>query len=222
MYKAGFRHIKLSPHYTVEEVKAAVEEAKTLGIPVTSHGGGGSDTHPPTMTKLAVEAGVDCIEHLNPMEEEVLDLMVEKGTYNVPTLAIYREQYKANQIPNDLIEKRGWKLSVHEELFKKARARKIVMGIGTDAIYEFMKLYPGLYFTEMKYFLELGATPMETLVAATKNGAIILSMEDKLATIEKGKLADIQVLTGNPLDSFDVLGNPEIVIIDGKVHEFTK
>jgi len=220
MYRAGFRHIKLSPHYTFEEVQAAVDEAKTLGIPVTSHGGGGSDTHPPRMTRLAVEAGVDCIEHLNPMPEDVLVLMAEKGTYNVPTLAIYRELYKTNYISDHLITKRGWNQSIHEELFKKAHELKIVMGIGTDAIYEYMELYPGLYFTEMKYFVELGATPMEALMAATKNGAKILQMEDELGTIEEGKLADIQVLPENPLESFDKLGKPEIVIIDGTVNKF--
>ena len=150
MYRAGFRHIKISPHYTLEEVQAAVDEAKTLGVPITSHGGGGSDTHPPTMTRLAVEAGVDCIEHLNYNPEDVLVLMAEEGTYNVPTLSIYRELYKANYISDHLITKRGWKPSIHEELFKKAHELNIVMGVGTDAIYEFMELYPGIYFISVK------------------------------------------------------------------------
>jgi imidazolonepropionase-like amidohydrolase len=83
-----------------------------------------------------------------------------------------------------------------------------------------MKLYPGLYFTELKYFVELGASPMETIVAATKNGALILGKSDELGTIEAGKLADIQVVKGDPLKSFDVLSKPEIVIVDGKVHQF--
>jgi len=94
------------------------------------------------------------------------------------------------------------------------------MGIGTDSVGAFMKLYPGIYFTEMKYFVELGASPMETIVAATKNGALILGKDDELGTVEAGKLADIQVIKEDPLKSFDVLGHPEIVIIGGKVHRF--
>jgi len=220
MFKEGFRHIKISPTYTMEEAKAAVDEAKTLGMRITSHGGGLSDTTPTTMTRIAVQAGVQCIEHLNEMEDDVLDLIAEKGVYIVPTISIYREQYKENDIPRILIEKRGWTVSLHETLFKKAMARKITMGIGTDAVGKFMKLYPKIYFIEMKYFVELGASPMEAIVAATRNGALILGKEDVLGTIEEGKLADIQVVNGNPLKSLDVLGQPEIVIIGGTVHDF--
>jgi len=220
MQKAGFGHIKISPTFTLEEAQAAVEEAKTLGLRITAHGGGLSDTSPTTMTRIAVQAGVQCIEHLNEMEDDVLDLMAQKGVYNVPTLAVYRELYKAKGVPPVLVEKRHWTQSMHETLFKKARGRKILMGIGTDGVGGFMKLYPGLYFTELKYFVELGVSPMETIVAATKNGALILDRADELGTVEAGKLADLQVVAGDPLKSFDVLGKPEIVIVGGKVHRF--
>jgi imidazolonepropionase-like amidohydrolase len=220
MQKAGFGHIKISPTFTLEEAQAAVDEAKTLGLRITAHGGGMSDTTPTTMTRIAVQAGVQCIEHLNEMEDDVLDLMAQKGVYDVPTLAVYRELYRANATPSVLVEKRHWTQSMHETLFKKARERKILMGIGTDGVGGFMKLYPGIYITEMKYFVEMGASPMEAIVAATKNGAIILGKQDELGTVEGGKLADVQVVSGDPLKSFDVLGKPEIVIVGGKVHRF--
>jgi len=220
MFKDGFRHIKISPTFTLEEAQAAVDEAKTLGCRITAHGGGQSDTIPTTMTRIAVQAGVQCIEHLNQMDDDVLDLMAQKGVYNVPTMSVYRELYKANALPPELIEKRHWTQSMHETLFKKARERKIAMGVGTDAVGGFMKLYPGIYFTEMKYFVELGVSPMETIVAATKNGALILGKADELGTIETGKLADIQVVKGDPLKSFDALGKPDLVIVGGKIHQF--
>jgi imidazolonepropionase-like amidohydrolase len=220
MYDAGFRYIKITPPFTLEEVKAAVDEAHTLGIPITSHGGGRSDTIPPIMTQIAVEGGVDCIEHLNEMDDSVLDLMAKKGVFNVPTLAIYRHMYRINAVPKVLTEKRGWSLSMHEALFKKARAKKITMGVGTDSVGPYMKFYPEIYFTEMKYYVELGMTRMETIVVATKNGAIILGKEKDLGTIEPGKLADIQIINGDPLKSFDALGEPEIVMIGGKIHRF--
>lgn len=221
MKKAGFDHIKISPTFTLEEAQAAVDEAKTLGLRITAHGGGLSDTTPTSMTRLAVQAGVHCIEHLNEMEDDVLDLMAQKGVYNVPTMAVYRELYRKNKVPRVLVEKRHWTLAMHETFFKKARDRKILMGVGTDGVDEFMNLYPDLYFMEMKYFVELGVSPLETIVAATKNGAIILGKQDDLGTVEVGKLADLQVLDGDPLKSFDVLGKPEIVIIGGKVHCFS-
>jgi imidazolonepropionase-like amidohydrolase len=220
MQKAGFGHIKISPTFTLEEATAAVDEAKTLGLRITAHGGGQSDTTPTSMTRIAVQAGVQCIEHLNEMEDDALDLMAQKGVYNVPTMAVYRELYKAKGVPPSLVEKRHWSQSMHETLFKKARERKILMGIGTDGVGGFMKLYPGLYFTELKYFVELGVSPMEAIVAATKNGAIILGKENELGTVEAGKLADLQVVAGDPLKSFDFLGKPEIVILGGKVHRF--
>jgi imidazolonepropionase-like amidohydrolase len=107
---------------------------------------------------------------------------------------------------------------MHETLFRKARDRKIVMGIGTDAGGQYRKQYPKIYFDEMRYFVELGASPMETIEAATKNGALILGMADELGTVEAGKFADLQVLGADPLKSFDALGKPEIVFVNGKVH----
>ena len=218
MNKEGFRHIKISPTFTLEEAQAAVDEAKTLGMHITAHGGGFSDTIPTTMTRIAVQAGVECIEHWNEMEDDVLDLMAQKGVYDVPTLTIYRESYKVDDINRFLIEKRHWSQAMHETLFRKARERKIVMGIGTDAGGQYRKQYPKIYFDEMKYFVELGSSPMEAIVAATKNGARILGMADELGTIEAGKLADIQVLGDDPLKSLDALGKPEIVFVNGKIH----
>lgn len=219
-FDAGFRHIKLSPMYTPEEVRAAVDEAKTLGMRVTSHGGGLSDTWPRTsMTRIAVEAGVQCIEHLNQMDDDVLDLIAARGVHVVPTLAIYRELYRNHEIPPELLAARHWSQQMHEDLFRKAHARKILMGIGTDAVSDLMRLYPGLYFTELEYFTSLGMTPMEALVAGTKNGGIILG-NDRLGTLEPGKLADLQVIDRDPLQSFTALGHPRLVMVGGRIHRF--
>jgi len=231
-FKAGFRHIKLTPTFTPEEIAAAVDEAKILGMRVTVHGGGVHDTWPVTsMTRIAVEAGAHSIQHLNQMDDDVLDLMAAKRVHLVPTLTVLRALYRSGTIPRVLVEPRGWTVSMHEDLFRKARQRGIVMGIGTDGVGRITPGYPdlfpgighapGWYFDEMKYFVELGASRMETIVAATKNGAVILGEESRLGTLAPGKLADLQVLRGNPLESFDALGNPELVMVGGKQYTFS-
>ncbi|HEY3791356.1 MAG TPA: amidohydrolase family protein [Bradyrhizobium sp.] len=219
MYDAGFRYIKLSPPYTQEEVSAAVDEAKIHLMHVTSHGGGFSDSEPPEMTRRAILAGVQCIEHLY-MPVADLDLIAERKIQIVPTLEIMKLLYESPQvIPTmDYLEhQRGWSMAMHEELFRQARKRHIVMGIGTDAIVELMAHYPHMYFDEMENFVRLGMSHMETITAATKNGAAILGHEKDLGTIEKGKLADLQVIDGNPLDSFEPLSHPSLVMIGGSV-----
>ncbi len=110
---------------------------------------------------------------------------------------------------------------MHQDIFKKGKALGILMGIGTDFVAH-LDEYPGPYFVEMNTFVDLGCTPMETIVCATKNGAIILGEEDKIGTIEAGKLADLQVINDNPLESFDALGHPEMVMVGGVIHRYNK
>jgi imidazolonepropionase-like amidohydrolase len=216
MYKAGFRHVKISPPYTFEEVKAAVDEAKSQGMRITTHGGG-RDTEPPSLTTIAVKAGVQCVEHASKYEDGLLELMAEKGVHFVPTIYWIKRYYADGRAP-ELLKKRGWTLDVNEQVFKDAVKLNLVIGVGTDfAEAEYANKYPGLYFCEMEYFVELGLSRMQTIVCATKNGGIILGMQDDLGTIEAGKLADIQVLGENPLESFKALGHPEIVLIGGRI-----
>jgi imidazolonepropionase-like amidohydrolase len=218
MHKAGFDHIKISPPFTLEEVKAAVDEARIQNMRITAHGGGVSDTEPPSMTRVAIEGGVQCIEHPPMMDEGTLELMANKGVYWVPTIGVYLRQIKEPGFHPMLIN-RGWSGEMHEKDFRKGKELGILMGIGTDYV-AYQDEYPGLYIVEMKTFVDLGYTPMEAIVCATKNGAIILGHEDKLGTIEAGKLADLQIIKDDPLKSFDALGHPEIVMVGGTIHRY--
>ncbi len=220
MHKAGFRHVKISPTFTLEEVEAAVDEARIQSMKITSHGGGVSDTVPPSMTRIAVQGGVQCIEHPPQMSEGTLELMAQKGVHWVPTISVYLRQI---QVPgfHPILIKRGWSGTMHEDIFKKGKALGILMGIGTDYV-AYLDEYPGPYFAEMNTFVDLGCTRMETIVCATKNGGIILGEEDNIGTLEAGKLADLQVISDNPLESFDALGHPEMVMVGGVIHRYER
>ena len=220
MYEAGFRYIKISPPYTQEEADAAVDEAKIHRMRITSHGGGYSDTEPESMTRRAINANVQCIEHLY-MPVEDLDLMAKKGIAVIPTMEVMHLLYTYPTVLPQiqyLERKRGWSMALHDKLFKEAYKRHILMGVGTDAILELAdKNYPQMYVTELEHYVRLGMSRLETITAATKNGAIILGREDELGTLEKGKLADLQIVDGNPLESFTALGHPSLVMIGGEV-----
>ena len=196
-------------------MKAAVDECKMLDIPITSHGGGVKDTHPPTMVKIAVEGGVNCIEHIPLIGSDVLDLMKEKGTFLVPTLATYRDLHKTGIPP--ILTQRGWSLEVQENLFKEALKLGIPIGIGTDFVEELQLQYPQCYFEEIRYLASLGMTPLEVIKAATLIGARILRKEKMIGSIEIGKLADLQVIDENPLEDLNRLGAPSLIIFDGKI-----
>jgi len=218
MKQAGFSHIKILPPYTAEEVRAAVEEAKTQHMRITSHCGSDVDFKPPYFSRIAVENGIQCIEHMNKIEDQTLEMMAEKGVHLVPTVGIvkhFRKLYQGRKLPERMVP-----IETYEASFKKAKQLGILMGIGTDFVFTLTDMYPKPFFIEMGHFVELGYTAMETIVCATKNGAIILDKEDELGTIEAGKLADLQVVAGNPLESFDALGKPEIVMIGGRIHHY--
>jgi len=219
MHRLGFGYIKISPTFTAEEVEAAVDESRIQGMKITAHGGGVSDTEPPTMMRIAVEAGVDSVEHPPKMSKGTLELMAKKGIHWIPTIAVYQRIDQDFGFPT-VLTGRGWTVAMCEDLFRQGKKLGLTMGLGTDYTAPWMDEYPQPYFKEMNSFVALGFSPMETIVSATRNGCIILGKEDKLGTIEVGKWADLQVIGDNPLESFDVLGQPEIVMVGGVLHRF--
>jgi imidazolonepropionase-like amidohydrolase len=100
---------------------------------------------------------------------------------------------------------------------RKARAANVKVGIGTDIPFENDKRYPSDYFQELRFFKEAGYTDKEILMIATKNGGDILGIPDMIGTLEKGKLADVLVVDGNPLQDIENLRKMRLVIADGRV-----
>ena len=199
----------MASHYSREEIAAAVDEAHALGHRLTVD----SET---IYTEWAVEAGVDAIEHPLPRTDEVIAMMAARGIASVPTV-----------VPYDYIIE--WMDSYHSStsrrfeltgettraMLRKMREAGVLIGLGTDLVFDWFRDLPYVYIEELEIYLECGFTPTEALLAATRDNARILGMEDKLGTLERGKLADILVVKGNPLEGFDALLNVAHVFRDG-------
>ncbi len=213
--KAGADLIKVLAPYSKEEIKAAVEEVHAQERFITIHHSMFKKQY--DYIRWAVEAGGDCLEHAYAIPDDAIRMMADKGTYCVPTISILLilgKQYK----------KRGpeweWKIKKYfesEKIFRKLKKAGIKMGIGTDAVGKYMVEYPWIYFDEIERFVENGYTPMEVIVAATKINAEICDASDRLGTIEKGKLADLVVIDGDPLSDIRALRNARIIIQEGKI-----
>lgn len=211
-FKAGADLIKLASHYSQEEVSAAIDEAHNLGLKVMVD----AESHYITM---AVEAGADNIEHPLPRTDAAIKMMAKKGIDAVPTI-----------VPYDIIldEWGGYYGSTSRrftlnkttirDMLKKLHKADIKLGVGTDLVAHWFRYLPTAYIHELKVFEEtIGYTPAQALIAATRTNAEIMGVEDKLGTLEVGKLADLIVIDGKPDENLDDLANVEIVIRDGRV-----
>ncbi len=209
-FNKGADLIKTASHFSRDEIKAAVEEAHALGMKVTTD----SEAF---YVQWAVEAGVDCVEHLQPRSEEAIRLMAEKGTASVPTIMTFmRSQDKEGGEFGGSTNRYTVTRESLMELFRKQKHAGIKMGIGIDEGMDVIS-FPNIYIEELEFFVEGGYTISEALVAATKTSAKILDMDDKLGTIEPGKLADVIVIDGKPDVNLGDLANMDIVIRDGYI-----
>jgi len=210
-FNKGADLIKTASHFSREEIQAAVEEAHALGLKITTD----SEAF---YVQWAVEAGMDCVEHLQPRSDEAIRLMAEKGTQAVPTFVPFMRDLdrRGGSIGGGPTGRYTVTRESLMELFRKMKRAGIKMGIGLDVGMNTIS-FPGLYIKELKYFVKGGYTIPEALVAATKTSAEILDMDDKLGTITPGKLADIIVIDGKPDVNLDDLNNVDLVIRDGYI-----
>jgi imidazolonepropionase-like amidohydrolase len=197
--------------FSPEELRAAVEEAARHNIPVAAH------AHATEGINQAVIAGVRSIEHGSFLSEESIDLMVEYGTYLVPT--IYVGDYYANsgkllaQSKND-----DFYLAFRDDWLKmlgKAHRKGVKIAVGSDLCgYE---VAPHVCAREFDTLIEAGLSPMDAIKAGTSVGAELLQWDDMLGSLEPNKLADIIAVPGNPLEDISALENPSFVMKDGRI-----
>jgi imidazolonepropionase-like amidohydrolase len=203
-----------SPDYSKAEVDVMVEEAHRTGVRIASHVLGKEGI------SIAVEAGVDTIEHGRELDEEVCKMMVENNVILVPTLAatILKEKDRATETDPKWKEAYapGNLERMNEDTYNAVRIAhasgvKIAAGSDITGAPLFGGYLMGDNAVELEYLTRCGLSSMEALMAATSIGAEALGLIDHIGTIETGKLADILVIDGNPLDDIKLLQNCEAI-----------
>lgn len=202
-----------SAQLTLDELRAGVEEAKKAGAISAAH------AHGATGIKNAVRAGIDSIEHGYFLDEEGIELMLDAGTYLVATSAAVRN-VAARGIEDGLLpdvhRKACEAVDMHVESFGKAYRAGVKLAMGTDSGVPFTR--HGRNLEELAHLVEMGLSPMEAIETSTLGSARLLRLDDRLGSIEEGKVADLVVFDGDPLSDITLLqeaGRIKWVIKDG-------
>ena len=201
-----------SIEFTEEELEAGVEEAKNFGLRVAVH------AHAAQGIRNAILAGAASIEHAEMLDDELIALAKQRGTYL--DMDIYDDECiqaggKSGEMPDDFLQHEGDLARIQRENFGKAVRAGVKMTFGTDA---------GVcaYGTSAKQFafmVKYGMTPMQAIQAATSNAADLLGHANDLGSIKVGKYADLIAVSGDPLKDISLLEKVEFVMKDGKVYK---
>jgi imidazolonepropionase-like amidohydrolase len=196
------------PQLTPEEMSAIVSEAHKWKRKVAAH------CHGDTAARLAIEAGVDSIEHGSFLTEDTLKLMKAKGVYLVPTrMAVYWVSKMADTYPPQIAAKARAAAAAHGTMFKTALRVGVPIAFGTDA-----GVYPhGMNAMEFGLMTELGMSPAAALLAGTRDAAKLLGVQGDVGTLEAGKVADIVAVPGNVLSDIRATEHPLLVMHLGHV-----
>ncbi|MBL8852245.1 MAG: amidohydrolase family protein [Planctomycetaceae bacterium] len=197
--------------FTDEELAAIVETAHDYGMTVAVHAHGAEGM------QRAVLAGVDSIEHGTFMTEEIMHQMQERGTYWVPTLMagdfVTRMSQEPGYFPDVVREKAARMGPVAQEVFARGHAAGMKIAFGTDS-----GVSPhGENAREFELMVAGGMTPMAAIQAATLTASQLLRIEDRLGTLEPGKLADVIAVDGDPLADISVMRKVTFVMKEGQV-----
>ena len=197
-----------TPQLTPAEMTALVDESHRLRKKVAVH------CHGDQAAREAIEAGVDSIEHGSFMKPETLTMMKKKGTFLTPTLmASEWIMGKLDNYPPALQAKAKAAYRARSEMFRNAVKMGIKISFGTDAA-----VFPhGQNAKEFKLMVDLSMKPIDALKSATANDAELLGIGQKVGTLEKGKLADIIAMPGDPTSDITATERVTFVMKEGKI-----
>lgn len=195
--------------YNQDELEAIVTEAHKAGKKVAAH------SHGAEGIKNGVRAGIDTIEHGTMIDDEAIALMVEHGTWLVPTFAICEQTLDPNNTsaPQYMVEAERKLAPYHKVGFRKAYEAGVRFAAGTDLPATSMRHAVA---KELSYMKEAaGMSNLEALQAGTKNAAELIGIDQEYGTLETGKYADFVVLNENPLDDLTTTERPVYVYQHG-------
>ncbi len=201
--------------YSMDELRAIVgEAANRRGTRVMAHSQGAQGT------KNAVRAGIHSIEHGIFLDDEAIELMLEHGTFLVPTLiaivGILEMHETRHNMPEWGVRKARELVDVHRESIAKAYKAGVKIAMGTD-----VPVVPhGQNLRELGQMCAVGMSPMDVIVASTRTAAECLGWQDRIGTLQAGKLADVIVCKTDPLAdllSLEKAENIELVLKGGKI-----
>jgi imidazolonepropionase-like amidohydrolase len=195
-----------------DELKACFDVARRAGKRSFAH------AHGVEGIKDCVKAGVTSIEHGTMIDQEAIDMMIDRSTYLVPTFSPYWlmvEQGKQKGVPDYMIQSSRWVMKEKGVRFKMAVEKGLRIAFGTDG---------GAPITphnsldvECRCMIEGGMKPMDVILSLTSNAADLLGLRNKLGALEPGKVADIVILGGNPLEDIGQVANVVKVLQSGRI-----
>jgi len=196
------------PQFTAEELRAIIGEAHTWGRKVAAH------SHGDLAAKMAVEAGVDSIEHGSFLQPPTLQLMKQKGVYLVPTrMTQVWVLDKADTYPPKIAAKARAAGAAHATMFRNALKIGVPIALGTDAA-----VFPhALNAQEFGDYVDLGMAPAAALLASSQGAAKLLGVDGETGTLEAGKAADVVAVPGNVLENIRATEHPSFVMKQGAV-----
>ena len=198
-------------HFRDAELAVLVEEATAAGIPVMAHAQGAPGI------KAAVRAGVRSIEHGIFLDDEAIEMMIERGTWLVPTLLAPQGVLDAvaagAAIPVAAVRKAHEVIEIHRTAIRRAIEAGVKVAMGTDS----GVTAHGQNLRELALMVESGMTPAAAMLATTRSAAALLGVEDTQGSVEPGKRADLVVVEGDPFDYADLAARVTAVFQDGRL-----
>jgi imidazolonepropionase-like amidohydrolase len=200
-----------APQFQQDEINAVIETARDFGIHVAAH------AHGDEGMQRAVEGGIHSIEHGTMMSERTMDMMIENGTWYVPTITAGMSVAEYAKIPgyyHPSVKAKAEAIGPQiQGTFEKAYNRGVKIAFGTDA-----GVFPhGENYREFIYMTEVGMPNLEAIQTATLRAAELLGQEDRLGIIEEGMLADIIAVRGNPEEDIKVMQDVVFVMKGGEI-----